>query len=52
MATTRTTFRRIIAWTLGVAAVGVLAVVAFRPRPVAVDFAAVARGELQVTVDR
>lgn len=52
MAPTRTTVRRIIAWTLVAAAVGAVAVIAFRPRPVGVDVAAVTRGTLQVTVDR
>ena len=52
MPTTRTKIRRLISWTLGIAAVVTLAVLAFRPRPIAVDFAPVTRGPLQVTVDR
>ena len=52
MTATRTTLRRVVVWTLVGAAIGTLAVVAFRPRPVAVDSAPVARGELRVTVDR
>jgi len=52
MVTTRMTVRRIVFWTLGVLAIGILSILAFRPRPIAVDVAAVARGTLQVTVDR
>ncbi len=44
--------RRVIVWTLGALLVGVVVWVAFRPRPVPVDFADVARGDLQVTLDQ
>lgn len=52
MVSTRTSTRRIVAWTVGAVLLGALIVVAFRPRPIAVDVAAVERGTLQVTVDR
>lgn len=52
MATTRAGVRRIVGWTLALLVIGALAVIAFRPRPVAVDVAAISRGALQVTVDR
>jgi HlyD family secretion protein len=52
MAITRTSFRRLLAWTIGVVLLGVLIVMVFRPRPAAVDVARAARGDLQVTVDR
>jgi HlyD family secretion protein len=44
--------RRAIIWTLGVLLVGALVWVAFRPRPVPVDLAPLARGPLQVTIDQ
>jgi len=42
--------KRIVAWVVGLAVVGLIAW-ALRPRPVAADFAAVERGPLRVTVD-
>ncbi len=44
--------RRAVMWTLGVVFVGAIVWVAFRPRPVPVDTAAVTRGALQVTIDQ
>ncbi|EGO94634.1 RND family efflux transporter MFP subunit, partial [Acidiphilium sp. PM] len=43
--------RRIVIWGVLAAAVGAGIVYSFRPRPVAVDVATVARGMLRVTID-
>jgi HlyD family secretion protein len=45
-------WRRTITWTMAAVVVGLLAVVVFRGSPVPADIVEVARGHLQVTIDR